>query len=67
MAAKSDDKFIITHKVVDGVHQLIFSPAKPNEGYPPKTVEILQSQWDALKYHFAVGYGGEEEKLIYVH
>jgi hypothetical protein len=68
MVAKSDDKFTLHHKEVDGVHSLTFAPAVKNEGFPPKTIELTEGQWNDLKYNFGVGYfGPEDEKLIYVY
>lgn len=68
MAAKYDDKFTLHHNEVDGVHSLTFAPAVKNEGYPPKTIELTEGQWNDLKYHFVVGYSTPlYEKLIYVY
>jgi hypothetical protein len=69
MAAKSDDKFELHHKEVDGKHTLIITPSVTNEGYPPKEVEITEGQWNDMKYHFAMGIHTKtgDEKLIYVH
>jgi hypothetical protein len=69
MAAKSDDKFKIFHKSEkDGNHTLIIHPMVANEGYSPREISITEEQWNALRYHFVIGYSNfGDDKLFYVH
>ncbi len=68
MAAKSDDKFEIHHRIIDGAHVLNIIPAVKNEGFPEKGIEITEGQWNDLRYHFAIALiAPDHEKLIYVH
>jgi hypothetical protein len=66
MSTEADDKFTITHRIVQGRHTLTFSPTIPNEGYPPKAIFVDEDQWNALKYHFATEVDKGNSKLVYI-
>lgn len=65
---KPQFNFIIEHMVVEGVHHVKFIPSIKSEGYEPKTIEITESQWDNLRYHFMTAINDKSgvERLSYL-
>lgn len=57
--------FKVTHEEVSFKHLVTFSPVEENEGFPPKTIELTQEQWDALRFHFGIGQEHKSEHLCY--
>jgi hypothetical protein len=69
-APKMETYFEVTHKIIEGKNTLTFQPKhKEDNGYGPKTIEVTEEQWNALKYHFATGVNDttKESILAYVY
>lgn len=62
MSTQIKSDFQISYKTEDGKHFLTISPSVKNEGYKPKEIEVTEEQWNAIRYHFAVGYPSGKEK-----
>jgi hypothetical protein len=63
MSAKIKTDFEISYNTTDGKHFLTISPSVKNEGFKPKEIEVTEEQWNALRYHFAVGYPSGKDKF----
>lgn len=69
MGAEVGWAFEMMHTEKQGVHILEIIPVIKNDGYPPLTVAITTEQWDAMRFHFMVGYDDKAkvQKVGYVY